>query len=170
MAENTIYAKTPAGTEEMQRHTHSLSIGARRLLILIDGNRGMKELRAMLGASIDAAAAVAQLLQHNLILAAGVEAEKPKSGGLFGRLVGRAEPEAAAPVDPELRDRMKKASLQLHEFLGPEADGIVMRLEKCADAETLDAALQRAAEVVRDVRGRAAADKFRNALGLPAAG
>jgi hypothetical protein len=168
MPTGKTYAKTATGAEEMRAHSLGLSVIARRLLILVDGQRTLEQLRPMLGANADAEGALAQLLQHELISVNGSDtAAEPAKSGFFSRLGARAEPAQSAPVDPALIGRIRTASMQLHDALGPSADSIVMRLESCTDNESLTTVLLRAAEAVRDMRGRAAAVKFRSALELP---
>lgn len=47
--QNLIFCKTPAGQQEVQTRKLGLGLMPRRLLILIDGQRSVKELSAMLG-------------------------------------------------------------------------------------------------------------------------
>ena len=47
---NVIFAKTPRGAEEMARRSGALSPRVRRVLIFVDGKRGVDELRAMTNA------------------------------------------------------------------------------------------------------------------------
>lgn len=47
---NVIFAKTPRGVEEMERRSGALPPRVRRVLIFVDGRRGVDELRAMTGA------------------------------------------------------------------------------------------------------------------------
>ena len=43
------YAKTPKGQDEIAHRTHGLGLRARRLLILVDGQRSVEDLRGLTG-------------------------------------------------------------------------------------------------------------------------
>lgn len=73
-----VYMKTPTGAVEMMERTLALSTGARRMLIVIDGQRRLGDLPAFarpgeLGAIIE------ELETHGLIALAGIADEMPET-------------------------------------------------------------------------------------------
>lgn len=66
------YLKTPKGQEEMASHAHGLGLRARRLLILIDGQRDTHALATMT-ADAKLQESLAQLLEGGFITLAGAQ-------------------------------------------------------------------------------------------------
>lgn len=84
-AQRLIYARTPAGEQEVSARQRPLSASARRLLALIDGRRAVALLSNFVRASeFDALAN--ELLSHGLIEAIGI-ADLPDESGRLARLL-----------------------------------------------------------------------------------
>ena len=70
MNDTTVYAKTPAGQEEIGARKAGLDVRQRRLLILVDGQRSVAELRGVSGLP-DALAVLEHLQSRGLVAATG---------------------------------------------------------------------------------------------------
>ncbi|WP_068804682.1 hypothetical protein [Thauera phenolivorans] len=91
----SIYMKTPRGQEELDHRTHALGLRARRLLILIDGERPTEEL-ARLSGDAELEARLSMLVERGFIARAGGE----KAAGA-GAVAARSSLQApAAPLAP----------------------------------------------------------------------
>src|SRR5512135_762535 len=121
-----IYVKTPKGVAEVGARSATLSMAARRVLIMMDGKRTVDEL-AVLVRPGEIEAIVTQLVSEAL-------AEKP---GLDGSATAPEMPGADAPPEPAapptamderelapmtLEEAKRRAVRELNERLGPEAD------------------------------------------------
>lgn len=143
-----LLRKTAAGQAEVASKAHALPPRARSLLIMIDGKRSLDDLRGMLGAQVDEAAQL--LLREGLVEALPTEAPRPAP----------TVPAAAAPV-VDVAGRAREAARAVTEVLGPMADNLALRLERCKTEAELQAALQFAVQVLGDAAPRAKAEAFR---------
>lgn len=147
----TIYRKTAQGQNEIETRARRLTPRVRSALILVDGKRSDDELRSMMPQADEALAELA-------------------SAGLIEVLVARP---AAAPVDiaiatgpaaleidvPTLR---REAVRALNDLLGPQAEGLALKLEKVRDVDELRTLLERAVTYISTARGGGPAAQFAN--------
>lgn len=84
------YAKTPKGQDEIAHRTHGLGLRARRLLILVDGQRSVEDLRGLTG-DAGIADALGELAAAGFIAPRG-DAARPAEA------VGRDAHSGPAPV------------------------------------------------------------------------
>lgn len=92
----SIYMKTPRGQEELDHRSHALGLRARRLLILIDGQRPAAEL-ARLSGDAELEARLAMLAEQGFIARAdGAAATKP--AGASPALASAAARAPSAPM------------------------------------------------------------------------
>jgi hypothetical protein len=168
----TIYTKSPAGQLELKSRSNAVSPRARTLLILVDGKRSDTELAALVP---DFEASVDALLKAGLI--APLANARPPASTRPGAVpnapppaavADAASPPAAAPIDlPALRLESARA---VNDLLGPEGDALAMRIERAAEAEVLQVALERCVSYIAATRGKRAADEFAQRYLAPLAG
>lgn len=155
---NTVYAKTPAGQQEIGERKAGLDIRQRRLLILVDGHRSADELARLSG--LPDVPALLEGLQVKGLVA--------PSGALAGPAPPAAAPAAAVPGPAvpvgDLRERRRRAAHAVNEMLGPMGEDLALRLEEAGSAEALGEWLERARRMVGDVRGKAALARFEQLL------
>ena len=82
------YAKTPKGQDEIAHRTHGLGLRARRLLILVDGQRSVEDLRGLTG-DAGTADALGELAAEGFIAPRGDASRPGEAGGQIGRASGR---------------------------------------------------------------------------------
>jgi hypothetical protein len=123
-----LFVKTPKGIEEVTQRSHGLDMKARRVLIMIDGNRDQAALAAMIAGD-----GIGEILDR---LVADGFVERQRS----------AEPEpapAAAPALPPMDDttRFKMARNFMvnttNAFLGVVGSGLIDKLERSASLDEL---------------------------------
>jgi hypothetical protein len=172
----TIYAKSPAGQLELKSRSNAVPPRARTLLILVDGKRSDTELSALVP---DFEASVGALLKAGLIepvasarppastrAVGGPEAPSPAAAPAAERVP--PPPPAPAAIDlPTLRLESARA---VNNLLGPEGDALAMRIERAAEAEVLQVALERCVSYIAATRGKRAADEFAQRYLAPLAG
>lgn len=142
-----IFRKTDKGSEEMKSRAHGLPNRMRPLLILVDGKLSAEELSRRAPDPVAAVEQLQALLDGGFIEAVGGAAA--------------AAPVAAAADLPATRRRVVKA---LYDNLGPDADGMAVRVEKAATPEDLHAAIEWALKGVEAMRGARGVEKVRAAI------
>lgn len=174
--ESAIYAKTEQGVAEIQARTLPLKL--RRVLIMVDGHLDVRALAERSGCE-DAQALLAELETGGYVTRVGVSA-KPK-----------AEPEPAT-ADPArsahsntsphagsapsavrqvpLALLQRTAARRLADLLGPQGDAVAIRIEKTKSVTEWETAIGTAVELVRMMRGAAAASAFADEMAALAAG
>ncbi len=146
----TIYRKTERGMTEMIRHELRLTPRIRSALILIDGKRLLRELQVLLGPQH--AEKLRELEDLGLI-----EAIQPI------RIVDPGPPSVPTArflSGREVETIRRQAVRWLTERMGPYADGLNLRIEKCKTAEELLVSLRLGRTIVEQQLGGAAAEQF----------
>ncbi|MDP2034778.1 MAG: hypothetical protein Q8K29_15320 [Polaromonas sp.] len=152
-----IYHKTPKGMESIANRHSGLGPRLRSLLIMIDGKRSFSDLTSLTG---ECEALLEQLAQDGMIepvggaapVAAGPASTWPDS---------QAAATAPAPlVAVSLPDAKRCATRLLVELLGPTSEMLSMKIESARNLADFVTAVKRAREIVRDVKGAAAAERF----------
>jgi hypothetical protein len=152
-----IYHKTPKGMEAIANRQSGLAPRLRSLLIMVDGKRSFPDLAALTG---ECEALLEQLVKDGMI--------EP---------VGGAAPVAAGPVSTwpdsqalstsptplvvvSLPEAKRCATRLLVELLGPTSEVLCMKIESAGNLADFVSAVKRAREIVRDVKGAGAAERF----------
>jgi hypothetical protein len=139
----TTPRKTALGAEELERRSLGLGVIERRLLILIDGNRGVAELQAMMGKT-EIGPLLDHLVEVGCVLWPGREGASAKAAAPTPA-PSAADPAAAqAPTDlPERSSKEREMARNfmintLLTFIGPYANPELMkRLQSAPDSATL---------------------------------
>lgn len=140
------YRKTEKGIAEIATRANGLTPRLRQALIVVDGQRNEHELRALI--SQDAEGVLATLLAQGFIEAHGTVRGAPPP----------AEP--AARAAPDWQEQRRKAVRFLNEHLGPTAESLVLKIEKCGSIHELGPHLEVAEGFLRSARGVAVAREF----------
>jgi hypothetical protein len=125
----------------------------RSLLIMIDGKRGFADLTALTG---DCEQLLSQLVQDGLIEPLG--GAMPTAAGLASDVPAAAT--APAPLQVSLPDAKRFASHLLMDLLGPTSEMLCMKIESANNMADFVTAVKRAREIVRDIKGASAAERF----------
>ncbi|BCL75922.1 hypothetical protein JHS3_16580 [Jeongeupia sp. HS-3] len=149
----TVYAKTTQGQAEIDTRRLGLSARARRLLILIDGQRTLADIATVLGHA-DLAPLLAELKTHRCI-------DAPDRPAVVTDPIAIAPPAPAETRQPRPLDavdpiRIIKAKELMtestHEFLGLMGRGLISEIEAVADAPALKNAIARWNMALRESR------------------
>lgn len=175
MDPKVTYHKSAKGLEEIASRTYRLSPRLRSMLILIDGRRSFTELSKLTSAIGEPFELLSQLLDNGFIeadpaaeLAAvtvpGGLADAPPGGQSFhseATIPMRAVPLATPPGPPRsLQDARRYAVHHLTDLMGSNADMLCIKIESATGLTEFITAIMRAQDVLRNVRGAAAAEKF----------
>lgn len=161
----TVYRKTAKGIAEIETRANRLVPRLRGALILVDGTRSDRDLRALIAAEPDAV--LQTLLEQGYVEILAAPAKAPAAGVAVAASPPIAVPaERSVPRDtamatrPALREVRSQAVRRLIDLLGPMAEGMAMRIERVANWQDLLAILNVACAMIRDMRGGAAAREF----------
>lgn len=149
----TIYRKTVKGQTEIETRLYRLVPRLRTALILVDGHRSDTELAKLIAG--DAVATLQALLTDGFVEVASIVEQRAAP-----RPPARHEPHATPIHAQAFEQRQRDAVHTLTDLVGPMAEALAIRMEKCKDWEQLLPILQIAQQVVRNTRGAAAAADF----------
>jgi hypothetical protein len=166
-----IYAKTPKGVAEVGARGAQLSMVARRVLIMMDGKRTVDDL-AMYVRPGEITAIITQLESEGLAERAGaVAATTTMAPQAIDEPAPPQMPPFAPPVPEErdigpitLEEVKRRAVRELNDRLGPEADGLAMRIEACRNIDEFRERVRDAERYVSAALGAAAAQDYLRAL------
>lgn len=149
-----IYHKTAKGAQAIANRHSGLPPKLRALLIMVDGKRSYNEL-AVLGSGLgDCEAWLSQLTDDGLIEATGSAAPAA---------IAADQIEATTPavlVSASLLEAKRFASHLLMDMLGPTSDVLCMKIEDAHNLAEFVLAVKRARDIVRDIKGGHAAERF----------
>lgn len=155
----TIYRKTPKGQSEIETRALKLAPRFRSLLILVDGRRSDAELLQLMPAA--GADGLEALQAGGLIEAIGVTSETPAASARPPAPVAENRPAPAPSRKPSFEKRRQELVRALTDQVGPMAETLAVRIERAAGESELAPLLELAVKLVGNVRGRAAAEAFR---------
>ncbi len=168
----TVYCKTEAGLDEMQRRTAGLNPRVRQLLILVDGKRSVAELNRMIGAPdadeffslLELKGLIEPVVESPLLAIAPLQTE-PAGPDLEQFAAALTPPDPLDPAcDPRvLRNREQLARL-LSEVVGPMGEPLCGRIVRARHDEELSQLFGVALTVVELMSGRKAVDRFQEKL------
>jgi hypothetical protein len=155
-----VYAKTAKGTAEVASRSGTVSLAARRVLIMIDGKRNLGDL-APLARTGEISAIVEQLEEQGLV--------QPVQAGAAAATSMFAPPETA---DEFAEDRVtgnfdsvkRRAIRELADRLGPDSEVMASRIDICRSTEELRQRLHEAERLVAGMLGEMQAQEFLRAL------
>jgi hypothetical protein len=163
-----VYSKTPKGVAEIAARSAQLPMTTRRVLIMVDGKRTVDELAVLLRpGEIDAV--------MTQLEGAGLIHRSSSSHSLDVPTVAGREIDAMAPTtqgapggdDPNpmtLEEAKRRAVRELTDRLGPDAEGLSIRIENCRTIEDFRERVRDAERLVTSALGQAAAADYLRAL------
>ncbi|MDI1271868.1 MAG: hypothetical protein Q8M93_01325 [Polaromonas sp.] len=155
-----IYHKTQKGTEAIANRHSGLAPRLRSLLIMVDGKRTYAELTTM-AAALGDPERLSELEAEGLVELAVAE-EKTMPAAL--EPAGAPQQPAAAAASPQraanLAQAQRFSSHLLEHLLGPMAEPLCIKIEGARDLADFVAAIKRAREIVREIKGSAEAERF----------
>lgn len=159
MDNTLVFAKTPAGQDEIATRARKLAPRLRSLLFMVDGKTSVDALNARAGEIGDIAVYLIELEQMGLI--------KPLSGAS-----GAAAPKAAAPAPAapkavpaaaapgiDFKKVRQEISRIVYDTLGPDGEGISEKIEGCQTREELLAYCENCKSIVQEFVGKSRAEK-----------
>lgn len=153
----TIYRKTEKGQTEIETRRFRLLPRMRTALILVDGHRNNVDLAKLIPG--DPVITLQSLLDDGFIeVMATVELRAVPRAVTAQEPADRSTTGHASGFEQRRRDAIRV----LNDQLGPEAEALAIRMEKCQDWAHLLPVLQSAQSVLRNARGAAAAADFGN--------
>lgn len=181
-----IFHKTTLGYEEIVSRAHSLSPRLRRCLILIDGKRTLADLMSLLqGEDLSTLIQTLELEGYiELIGVSGSNATKAApnqstaslnmdttlqvllNSGLHNSQPLFKDSNGQLRQALPFKERQLRASRVINELLGPNAEGIALKIESCKDDASLETVLKMAAAFITDTVNVVAAKRFRDHVRL----
>ncbi|OOG37342.1 hypothetical protein [Polaromonas sp. A23] len=155
---HVIYHKTPKGTEAIADRHSGLPPKLRSLLIMVDGKRSYADLAGLATVVGDCEQQLLQLQQEGLIEVIG---GAPAASAVPTASAADMAPTAPAPlIAASLPEAKRFSSHLLEQILGPTSDVLCLKIEAANDLASFVSAIKRARDVVRDIKGAAAAERF----------
>jgi len=164
---SVVFTKTPKGVAEVAARSAQLSMTTRRVLIMIDGRRTVEELAVLLRPgeidNVIAQLESAGLIHRHMI---GHPLDVPTVAGReideMPTTQGPASNEDANPMT--LDEAKRRAVRELTDRLGPDAEGLALRIENCRSIEDFRERVREAERLVSGAMGAAAAADYLRAL------
>lgn len=153
-----IYQKTLKGSEAIANRQSGLAPKLRSLLIMVDGKRTHAELTVM-AAALGDPQRLSELEAEGLV----------EPAFAVDRTLPAALEPAAQHVDAEVEAPQRAVNLAqaqrfsshlLEHTLGPMAEPLCIKIEKADNLADFVAAIKRAREIVREIKGNAEAERF----------
>lgn len=157
----TLFRKTAKGQTEIETRAHRLTPRLRGLLILVDGKRDEAALAALVPVPQQAEGLLGELVSQGFIEALP-EAAAPPAPAKAPAPAGAAAPAAnLATVSAGDFDAVRRSAVRaLNDELGPAAESLAIRIERARSMADLRPLLVQAAQLVANMRGRAAAEAY----------
>lgn len=162
-----VYRKSIAGQEALARRDPALTMRHRSLLIMVDGKRSAEELGRLAAGAGEFESLMNALSDLGMIepVAVNPSAPAPATAPSPAPAVPGAQASAPATVPAlTLSQAQRVAVRRLTDLLGPSAEDLCMKLEATKTPKDFMALVKRAADMLRNVKGDAAADSLTQAL------
>lgn len=152
----TLYRKSAKGQTEIETRVHRLAPRLRTVLILIDGRRSDNELAKLVPG--DAVESFQSLLREGFIEVLSVVEERSTQRPPPAKVT---EPGALDQLNPRALERHRRDAVRaLMDQVGPMAEAVAMRIEKCREWSELIPALHLAQQIIANTRGNDAAAEY----------
>ncbi len=180
-----IFHKTTLGYEEIVSRAHGLSPRLRRCLILIDGKRSMVDLITLLQGEdlstiiqtlevegyielIGSADNVNKLASSQTKVALNMDTtlQADVHSGFYNSRPLFKDSNGQLRQTLPFKERQLRASRVINELLGPNAEGIALKIESCKDDPSLETVLKMATAFITDTVNAVAARRFRDHVRL----
>ncbi len=174
---NTVFFKTDAGMAEVKARAMGLRAELRRLLILVDGTATVSRLAPFVRGS-EVEFLMAELESQGLITTG--EGGGPPTVQNPPTVTGAQSPMAAptgtgpdGSLEPSAAQMLavRRAAIRtLHDVLGPGADSLAVKIERCKDAQELRVTITDVRQTLDRQMGVATGQRFLEAVRLAAEG
>ncbi|MHB8843755.1 MAG: hypothetical protein ACYC7L_03325 [Nitrospirota bacterium] len=145
MATTVLFRKTPKGEEELGTRALNLPVKLRSLLIAVDGKKSSDDLGKAFAALGDVAGMLGEL----------------EAKGCLERVHAAPVLKAASPAAQAINKEAKQyMASYLYGALGPESDGMVVRIEKCKSNADLSSILDEIRDVLVAMGKKNKAEEF----------
>ncbi len=183
-----IFHKTTLGYEEIVSRANGLSPRMRRVLIMIDGKRSMLQLMSLLqGENIVPMVQTLELEGFIALIGSSGHSDlppsqsqvhlsmdtvmQPFSNAGMGDVFADSQPlfvDSSGQIRRPLpfNERKLRASRVINELLGPNAEGIALKIEATKDQTELELVLHMAAAFIADAVNPVAAKRFKDHVRL----
>lgn len=157
------YRKTAKGLDAIGTRQAGLPPRLRSALIMVDGKRSYGDLVVMVSVLGDPETLVKELESTGLIESVG-GAAKTHQSTVPGTDAASSATTKTAPLarsaSPTLAGAKRFTARLLTELLGPTSEVLCVKIEAARDMADFITAVKRARDVVREVKGQAAATQF----------
>ncbi len=169
VSRGAVYRKSNKGTEAIAARLHGLTPRLRSVLIVVDGKKTGEDLLRFAANLGDAEVMMGELLDGGFIEpVAGTEPASSPSGVTETSPPAQVQPDEHAPEEPvapkrpgiPLADAKRLAVRRLTDLMGPMADDLCIGIESAKDPDQFMAAVRKAYNMLKAVRGSAAATRF----------
>lgn len=168
MDDKLVYTKTARGVAEVAARGGTLSLAARRVLIMVDGKRSVAELSPLarpgeidgLIATLEAQGFIQRM--HGDQAAATRSLDVPTVAGIEVHSLGTEPGEERTLLT--LDEAKRRTVRALTDRLGPDAEAVSMRIEQARTADELRERVKEAERIVASLLGEAAVADFLRAL------
>lgn len=150
----TVYRKTAKGVLEIDTRAHRLTPRQRSALILVDGKKTDDELTQLILA--EPAATLASLLADGFIEVLATLADRPAERAPERKSAARPDSGSGATLESVRRDSVR----ELNHQIGPLAEDLALKIERCKSTADLQPLLAQAAAMLHRLRGAASGDAF----------
>lgn len=142
--DDTVFARTDKGAEEIEKRTYHLPIRLRTLLLLINGSDP-----------------VARILEKAAGIGNGMQMlDELRTQGFIREARGSAAAPAAGAPDTRFRGIVQATNAWVHDMLGPDGDQIAEKLENIHTAAELQQFLQSHRELLEMAAGKRRSEEF----------
>jgi hypothetical protein len=165
-----VFHKTASGQAELVNKTHGLSPTQRRLLIMLDGRKALKDCAPYFRESDDLPAMIKVLSTLKLIEGGAKDPWEtttilPTADATPQMMAARATTQPLPPAVP-LGEMISRAVRYLTDELGPAAESVAIRIESAKSVDAFNTALRPAVDLLASVKGREASAKLLEVIGL----
>lgn len=169
MDERHVYSKTPKGVAEVASRSAAVGMGARRVLIMVDGKRTVAELALLLKPG-ELNGVLTQLESQGFISRVqAADAIRPLTRPMDLSTATALDINSVGGENDErnlltLDEAKRRAVRELVDRLGPEAETTSVRIERCRNGDELRDRVREAERLVAGFLGEAAAQDYMRAL------
>ncbi len=171
MDESTVFMKTAKGVDEIANRSGALSLMVRRVLIMADGQRPMRDLASWVRAG-EIENVMTLLESQGFVQRVGGAPAKPAT---VGAGTASAAPNPAPTVTPTVsqderglqqnfEETRRRALREVSDRLGPDGDHLVQKIERCRNNEELRELVREAERLIAVFYKEVAAQDFIRAL------
>lgn len=165
-----VYTKTPRGIAEIQLRNAQLPMTTRRVLIMIDGKRTVDDLSVLLRpgeiegviANLETIGLIQRVSQHGAMDVPTINGRETESGLSGPSTTGGLDERDPNPIT--LEEVKRRAVRGLTDRLGPEAESLSIRIEKCRTIEEFRSCVRDAERFISMALGANVAQEYLKSL------